>query len=379
MAKIHLKMSKPYYLTRADVVKLETKIAEKYMHWSKSISVVGAHAEGEIGRVVTAGVIDLPGNTMREKLRYLQTEADALRRFSMHEPRGCAQMTTNLLLPPCDPQADAAFIPMQADGSHAMSGSNAICVTTVLLETGILEMTEPVTELVLDTAAGLVKTRASCKNGKVENVTLDMFPSFCEQLAVPVEVPGIGKVEVDVAFGGVYYAIADASRFDIEIVPSRARDMVELGNRIMQAAQAKIEVRHPLIQEFDHIEFVTFADTIDREARVFRNGTVMPPGRMDRSPCGTGTAARLAVMHTRGELDVGDKVQMRSTINSRFDAEVTATTRVGERPAITTRITGRAWIYAMHQLGRDPSDPFPEGFTMADTWGTGIEHIIPDC
>ena len=347
------------------------------MQWSKTITVVGAHAEGEIGRVITAGVIDLPGATMREKLRYLQTELDELRRFALHEPRGCAQMTTNLLLPPCDSAADAAFIPMQADGSHAMSGSNAICVTTVLLETGILPMREPVTEVTLDTAAGLVRTTAHCKAGKVERVTLDFFPSFCEATGVTLELPGIGAVTLDVAFGGVYYVIANAAELGLEIVPDRARDMVEIGNKIKTEAVKQIAVSHPDIPEFDHVEFVMFADAVDSAKRIFRNGTVMPPGRMDRSPCGTGTAARLAVMHAKGELGVGDKVEMRSTINSRFDAEITGETRVGDRPAVTTRITGRAWIYGIHQLGRDPSDPFPEGFTVADTWGTGIEHVIP--
>lgn len=347
------------------------------MKWSKTITVVGAHAEGEIGRVVTAGVIDIPGENMRQKLHYLQNDFDELRRFAMYEPRGCAQMTTNLLLPPCDPSADAAFIPMQADGSHAMSGSNAICVTTVLLETGILPMNEPVTEVVLDTAAGLVKTKARCQDGKVEHVTLDFFPSFCEQLAVKLELPDVGVIEVDVAFGGVYYVIIDAGQMGLEITPANARQMVELGNRIKAAADEQIRVSHPEIAEFNHIEFVMFADTIDTENHIIRNGTVMGPGRMDRSPCGTGTAARLAVMHQKGELNVGDKVEIRSTINSRFDAEITGETRVGERPAVTTRITGRAWIYGIHQLGRDPTDPFQEGFTLADTWGTGIEHIIP--
>lgn len=348
------------------------------MRWSKTITVVGAHAEGEIGRVVIAGVIDLPGATMREKLRYLQTENDDLRRFAMHEPRGCAQMTTNLLLPPCDPAADAAFIPMQADGSHAMSGSNAICVTTVLLETGMLPMREPLTEVKLDTAAGLVKTLAACNNGKVESVTLDFFPSFCDRLAVPLEVPGIGVLEVDVAFGGVYYAIVDAARAGVEIAPSTARQLVETGTALKAAAETQIAVRHPEIPEFDRIEFVMFADTIDGQQRIYRNGTVMGPGRMDRSPCGTGSAARLAVMHEKGELGVAEKAQMRSIIDSRFDAEISAETRVGDRPAVTTRISGRAWIYGLHQLGCDPSDPFAGGFTLADTWGTGIEHVIPE-
>ncbi|MEM7562398.1 MAG: proline racemase family protein [Pseudomonadota bacterium] len=348
------------------------------MQWSKSITAVGAHAEGEIGRVITAGVLNIPGNTMREKLRYLQTEYDELRRFVLHEPRGCAQMTTNLLLPPCDPTADAAFIPMQADGSHAMSGSNAMCVTTVLLETGILPMQEPVTDLVLDTAAGLINTRAHCNAGKVERVTLDFFPSFCEQLAVTIDVPDLGAVEVDVAFGGVYYIIIDAARLGLEINPANARRMVEVGNQIKTAALDQIEVRHPEIEEFNQIEFAMFADQVDSQTRIIRNGTIMPPGRMDRSPCGTGTAARLAVMQRKGELEIGEAVQVRSTINSRFDAEITGLTQIGAQPAVTTRISGRAWIYGLHQLGRDPSDPFQEGFTMADTWGTGIEHVIPE-
>ncbi len=258
-----------------------------------------------------------------------------------------------------------------------MSGSNAICVTTVLLETGILPMQEPVTEVTLDTAAGLVRTTAHCKAGKVERVTLDFFPSFCEATGVTLEVPGIGTVTLDVAFGGVYYVIANAAELGLEIVPDRARDMVEIGNKIKSEAVKQIAVSHPDIPEFDHVEFVMFADAVDSAKRIFRNGTVMPPGRMDRSPCGTGTAARLAVMHAKGELSVGDKVEMRSTINSRFNAEITGETRVGDRTAVTTRITGRAWIYGIHQLGRDPTDPFPEGFTVADTWGTGIEHVIP--
>lgn len=348
------------------------------MNWSKTLTVVGAHAEGEIGRVITGGVIDLPGKSVREKLKFLNNENDALRRFALFEPRGCAQMTTNLLLPPSDPRADAAFIPMQADGSHAMSGSNAICVTTVLLETGILSMCEPVTEVVLDTAAGLVNARAECEAGKVKRVVLDFFPSFCEHLSHPLEVPGLGVIDVDVAFGGVYYAIANIASLHIEISPSNAREMVEIGNRIKAAAVEQIVVQHPGIPEFDHIEFVMFADVIDADKGIFRNGTIMPPGRMDRSPCGTGTAARLAVMHARNDVKVGQKVQMRSTINSKFDAEIVAETLIGDRPAVLTRIAGRAWIYGIHQLGRDPSDPFPEGFTMADTWGTGIEHIIPN-
>ena len=347
------------------------------MRWTRTLTVVGAHAEGEIGRVVTSGVLDIPGASMLEKLSYLNREMDHLRRFCLFEPRGCAQMTANLLLPPVTPGADAAFIPMQADASHAMSGSNAMCVVTVLLETGILTMTEPETQVVLDTAAGIVKARAACRAGRVEKVTLDFFPSFCEHLDHPLEVQGFGTIEVDVAFGGVYYVIPDAAALGIEISPSTTRDMVEVGNRLKAAAQEQISVQHPETPEFDRIEFVMFAGDVEPERGIYRNATIMPPGRMDRSPCGTGTAARLAVMHARGAAHVGCQYKMVSTINSRFEAEIIGVTQVGDRTAVLPRISGRAWIYAIHQLGCDPSDPFAAGFTLADTWGTGMKHEIP--
>lgn len=347
------------------------------MQLSKLLSVVGAHAEGEIGRVVTGGILDLPGASVLEKLTYLNEEYDALRRFALFEPRGCAQMTTNLLLPPSNPDADAAFIPMQADGSHAMSGSNAMCVTTVLLETGILPMIEPQTIVVLDTAAGLVEAVATCKAGKVEQVSLNFFPSFCDALDIPVEVEGIGTVTVDIAFGGVYYVIPRAADLGLRIDPAHARDMVDIGNRIKTAAIEQIQVQHPETPSFNKIEFVMFADDIDADNHLYRNGTIMPPGRMDRSPCGTGTAARLAVMQARGITRIGTKVRMRSIIDSEFTAEIFEKSRVGPKSAIRTRISGRAWIYGFHQLGSDPSDPFAGGFTLADTWGTGIEHTIP--
>lgn len=347
------------------------------MRWTRTLTMVGAHAEGEIGRVVTGGVLDVPGASMLEKLSFLNRERDHLRRFCLFEPRGCAQMTANLLLPPVSPDADAGFIPMQADASHAMSGSNAMCVVTVLLETGMLAMSEPETHVALDTAAGLVRARAACREGRVEMVTLDFFPSFCEHLDHPLEVQGFGTIAVDVAFGGVYYAIPDAAALGIEIGPSTARDMVELGHRVKAAAREQISVRHPETPEFDCIEFVMFAEDVDPERGICRNATIMPPGRIDRSPCGTGTAARLAAMHARGTARTGRRFTMLSTIGSRFEAEITGTARVGGRAAVLPCMSGRAWIYGIHQLGCDPADPFAAGFTLADTWGTGMEHELP--
>jgi len=348
------------------------------MKWSRTINIVGAHAEGEIGRVITGGVLPVSGDTMLERMHWLNEHGDHLRRFALFEPRGAAQMTVNLLTPACDPSADAGFIPMQGDGSHAMSGSNAICVTTVLLETGMLEMIEPTTTVTLDTPAGLVQSHAACKDGKVSNVKLDFFPSFCEQLSVPVVVEDMGEVIVDVAFGGVYYILVDVNQLNLRIEPAFAQSLVKAGNQILRAAQRQLTVNHPTVDAFNKIEFCMFTDTENAAERILRNATIMPPGRLDRSPCGTGSAARLAVMHQRGEINVDDDVVMRSAIGSRFYTRIRETTTVGDRAAVLPSITGRAWIYSIGQYGVDPDDPFPLGFTLSDTWGDGIEHEIND-
>jgi proline racemase len=346
------------------------------MRWRKTVTVIGAHAEGEVGRVVTGGVLGVPGSTMLEKLKHLQMH-DELRQFVNNEPRGCAQMTTNLLLPPVTEEADAAFVPMQADGTHAMSGSNAMCVTTVLLETGMIPMQEPTTTVVLDTAAGPVRALATCKEGRVERVTLDFFPAYVEYLDAKLEVEGIGTLTVDVAFGGVFYVLPNARDLGFRIGPDVAQEMVTLGARIKMAAKEQLPVSHPEVPEFNSIEFLMFTDEVDPSAGIYKNATIMPPGRVDRSPCGTGSAARLAAMHAKGQIRVGQRLQMRSTINSRFDVSILSKTRVGNKSAIIPQLSGRAWIYATMQLGVDPSDPYQLGYTMADTWGTEIEHKIP--
>ncbi len=346
------------------------------MRWNRTVTIIGAHTEGEVGRVITGGAPDVPGDTILEKMEYLQAHDD-LRKFVNQEPRGCAQMTTNLLLPRCDPAADAAFIPMQADGTHPMSGSNAMCVATVLLETGILPMQEPETTVMLDTAAGLVEAVATCRDGKVERVSLDFIPAYVEHLAASLEVEGIGTLSVDVAFGGVFYVMPSVEQLGFRIGPDVAQDMIGLGHKIKSAAQEQLPVQHPETALFNSIEFLMFTDHVDGQGTVLRNATIMPPGRIDRSPCGTGSAARLAVLHARGHARTGDVFEMRSTINSRFKASILVETKVGPKPAILPRISGRSWIYSTMQLGSDPSDPYPLGYTMADTWGTGIEHVIP--
>jgi proline racemase len=334
---------------------------------AKVLTVVGAHAEGEIGRVITGGVIDVPGATMLDKMRHLNVSDDVLRRFALFEPRGCAQMSVNLLLPPTRAEADAGFLVMQADRCHAMSGSNAMCVITVLLETGVLPMREPTTRVALDTPAGLVVAEAQCRDGRCERVALDFVPSFVEHLDHALEVEGLGTLSVDIAYGGDYFCLVDAAGCGFAVQRDEVRDMVTLGARIKRAAREQIALQHPTIPELRSIGFVMFC--AGSAATTCRNGNVMHPGRLDRSPCGTGTAARLAAMHARAEIGVGETVLMRSVIDSEFQATIAGTTTLGSRPAVLPRISGRAWIHGLYQLGVDPSDPYPLGFTLPDLWG----------
>jgi proline racemase len=341
------------------------------MRWSKMLTVVGAHAEGEVGQVITGGVLEVPGATMRDKLRHLNEVDDRLRRFTLLEPRGNAHMSVNLLLPPTRADADAAFIVMQADRAHPMSGSNAMCVVTVLLETGLLPMHEPTTRVALDTPAGLVVAEAECRDGRCERVALEFVPSFALHPDHPLEVEGIGTLPVDVAWGGDWFCLVDAERCGVAVARDEVPPMIELADRIKRAAQAQIVVEHPTMPEARTISFVMFCAPPEAPGTPHRNGTVMHPGRMDRSPCGTGTAARLAAMHARAQIAVGQTLTMRSVIGSEFQATISGTTTLGGRPAVLPRISGRAWIYGLFQLGVDPSDPYPLGYTLPDIWGRG--------
>lgn len=343
------------------------------MRWKKTVNMVEAHAEGEIGRVVTGGVLDVPGDTILDKLRYLNEVDDSLRRFLVFEPRGYAQTSTNLLFPPTRPDADAGFIVLQGDQAHAMSGSNAICLVTVLLETGILEMKEPETRVVLDTASGLVVATAHCKEGKCERVSLAMTPCYADRLDARVEVEGIGEVSVDIAFGGIFYALIDPAAVGLEILPENARQLVDIGSRIHRAVNAQLDISHPEIPGLEGVSYVMFVG-YNAEGE-FKGATIMPPGRIDRSPCGTGNSARLAVMAARGQAKVGDRFTARSIIDSHFDVEITGVTDVSGREAILPRITGRGWIHGFHQIGLDPSDPYPQGYKVSDCWGDAFDLL----
>ncbi|PTT99343.1 proline racemase [Pseudomonas sp. HMWF031] len=340
------------------------------MRWKKTLQMADVHCEGEIGKVITGGVIDIPGKTLLDKMNYINDVDDSLRRLVMLEPRGCLQMSVNLLLPPTRPEAQAGFIVLQADKAHPMSGSNCICVVTALLELGMLEMVEPVTTVVLDTPAGLVTARARCADGRCQSVSLDMVPSFVEQLDVPIETADFGVIKADIAFGGVYYALVDVDQIGLTIAPENARELATQGVRLKGLINQQIKVRHPLFKALDDVAYVMFRHRVD--SRTYQTCTTLPPGRVDRSPCGTGSSANLATLSARNLVEVGDTLTSRSTIGGEFQVELLGLTNVGGKPAVLPRVTGRAWIYGLHQIGVDPDDPLAAGFMLSDTWGEGF-------
>jgi proline racemase len=338
------------------------------MRWERTVTVIGCHVGGEENDVIVGGVLPPPGATMFDKKVHLETRGDELRRWLLFEPRGKSTLCVNLVVPSTRPDCDAGFIIMEAADYPAMSGSNTICTVTVLLETGMLQMREPVTVLTLDTPAGPVRVEAACRDGKVEQVRFANVPCFATHLDATVEVPGLGSIAVDVAYGGAFFAIVDAPSLGFAVERHEARDLVAVGNRIKAAAAEQVPVRHPENPGIHTVTFTEFAMPFAGPGTVSRNAVIVSPGRIDRSPCGTGTSARLAILAARGLIECGQGFVHESIIGSRFDAAIAAVATVGGRPAIVPTIAGQAWITGVFQHGFDPSDPFREGYTLPDTW-----------
>lgn len=337
------------------------------MRWSRTLQTVDMHCAGEIGRVVTGGVLDIPGATMSEKLAHLNTVDDGLRRLLCSEPRSGPAGSVCLLLPACDPAADAGLIILQPDQAHAMSGSNAMCAATALLETGMVPMREPESVVTFDTAAGLVRATARCEGGKVTQVTLDMPPAFVLRLGATLETAELGTIAYDLCFGGVFYALVDVAQTGLTIAPENARALATLGVALRERIAAVEPAPHPTVPELNGLAYVMFrAEEADGTVRTC---TTLRPGRVDRSPCGTGSNANMAARHAAGRARVGDVAISRSIIGGEFVTEFVAETRVGPYPAARSRVSGQCWIYGISQIGLDPTDPFPQGFTLSDTWG----------
>lgn len=333
-----------------------------------TIHMVSVHAEGEVGNVIVGGVAPPPGDTLWDQRKFLHDDGQ-LRALVLNEPRGGVFTHVNLLVPARHPDAAFGFLTMEPEHTPPMSGSNSICVATALLDTGIVPMTEGETRFNLEAAAGLIAVRAFCENGKARSVEITNVASFADRLDVPLEVAGIGTLSVDTAFGGDSFCLVKAADLGLEITPDQARDMTEIGARITRAANEQIGFSHPT-QDWSHISFCQITEPVKKTGGTQSglSAVIIDPGKIDRSPTGTGCSARLAVMHARGEIGVGEAYIGRSVIGGRFDCRITETIDLGGRKAIIPTIRGRAWITGTHQILRDPTDPWPLGYRLSDTW-----------
>jgi len=333
------------------------------MRAARSIAAVDSHTEGMPTRVVVGGVAPVPGDTMLERRDHFARELDDLRLLLMREPRGHGAMSGAILQPATRADADWGVLFIEVSGLLPMCGHGTIGVATVLVETGMVGVREPETVVRLDTPAGLVEARVAVEGGRARSVTLRNVPSFLHARDRAVEVPGLGRVVYDMAFGGNFYALLPASAVGLEVDPARADELIEAGLAIIAAIDAADRPVHPGDARMAGCKHVVLhADGGDgADARA---ATAIHPGWLDRSPCGTGTSARLAQLHARGELAVGDAFVNESVIGTRFTGRVAEETTVAGRPAIVPEITGRAWITGMGQYLLDAEDPFPAGFAL---------------
>ena len=336
---------------------------------SRVIHIVHCHAEGEVGDVIVGGVAPPPGETLWDQSRFIASD-DHLRRFVLNEPRGGVFRHVNLLVPPKDKRAQMGFIIMEPEDTPPMSGSNCICVATVLLDTGIVPISGPETELVLEAPAGLITVKAQCRDGKATSIELTNVPSFADRLDAPLEVEGLGTLRVDVAFGGDSFVMARGHALGFAITPDEARDIAEAGMKITRAANEQLGFRHPVLTGWDHISFCFMTGELEEVEGTAssRNACCVRPGKIDRSPTGTGCSALMAVLHAKKRLKTGDRYLGRSIIESRFHCRITGEATVGGKAGIVPTIAGRAWITGFSQLACDPTDPWPEGYRISDTW-----------
>ena len=340
------------------------------MRTTKVIHTISAHAEGEVGDVIVGGVAPPPGKTIWEQREFIAKDG-ALRDFVLNEPRGGVFRHVNLLVPPKNPKADAAFIIMEPEDTPPMSGSNSICVATVLLDSGIVPMVEPVTELLLEAPAGLVHVTAECKNGKAEQITVRNVPSFACELEVGLEVPSLGNIVVDTAFGGDSFVIVDAAAMGFNLVAEEAAALARLGVAVTDSANAQLKFVHPENPAWSHFSFCLFAGPLKEGDEGFQSeaAVAIKPGKVDRSPTGTALSARMAVLHAKGKMTKGDRFTAVSIIGSKFHGRILDEASVGNVTGIIPEITGRGWITGTHQHMLDPSDPWPGGYRLPDTWG----------
>lgn len=351
------------------------------MRFSSMITAVDLHACGEPGRVITGGVLDVPGESMFAKMQSFERHHDDIRLRMLREPRGYPAANCNLILPATRPEAQAGYIIMEQVEYPPMSGTNTICVVTALLETGMLPMREPVTELVLEAPAGLISVRADCRDGKVTRVTFRNVPAFAVHLDKPVEVPQLGTVTVDVAWGGMFYVIADAARFGLRLTPDEGREITRISEMILAAAQEQLPVAHPDNPQVTGPTIAQLSGPPSRPDAHRKNAVTVTTGKLDwerpasftgaidRSPCGTGTCAKMATLYAKGQLGLNQDFCHEGILGTLFTGRLVEEMQVGPYRAVVPTLSGTAWITGIAQYVVDPDDPFPNGFTVGDIWG----------
>lgn len=329
----------------------------------RQITAVDSHTEGMPTRVVTGGIGVIPGETMADRRQYFIDQLDDLRTFLMTEPRGHAAMSGAVLQPATRPDADWGVLYIEVSGLLPMCGHGTIGVATVLVETGMVPVHEPETVVRLDTPAGLVEARVAVRDGAAEQVTLRNVDAFALWLDASVQVPGFGEIAYDMAYGGNFYAIVDLDSVGLPFDRARKTEILDAGLRIMAAINDQRPPLHPVDERIDgckHVQFIAPGS----DANHSRHAMAIHPGWFDRSPCGTGTCARMAQLHARGELLLDADFVNESFIGTEFTGRLVAESTVGGLPAVVPELSGRAWITGTANYLLDPTDPFPAGFTL---------------
>ncbi|WP_309131442.1 proline racemase family protein [Brevibacterium sp.] len=354
------------------------------MNKTQRINAVDVHAAGEPGRVLMGTGLRVKGATMAERLRYCETHLDDLRTLVLQEPRGYPGLCSPLVVSPTDPTCDFGMIVMEQGGFRPMSGSNLICAVTALVETGAIDVEEPVTRLRVDTAAGIVAVRVDVVDGRAVNVTFDNVPSFVVGLDLPLDVPGYGTIPVDIVFGGQFYVQTREENLGVELEPGNAKAIIRAASIMRKAADEAFDVSHPLLPEINTIALPMIHGAARTQGTDGRNAVVLPNGEvdlddastwsgtLDRSPCGTGTSGRVAAKFARGELEIGEDFVHESMMGTTFTAQVKAPAEVGPHSGVIPSISGRGWITGFQQLVLECDDPFPVGYTVGDIWGFGV-------
>ncbi|MEC9483267.1 MAG: proline racemase family protein [Halomonas sp.] len=349
------------------------------MSFKRTIHAIDTHA-GEPMRVVTGGVPHIPGGTVHEKMVWLRENDDQLRKLMLREPRGYPPLCCNIIVPPCHPDADAGFIILEQVEYPVMSGGNTISVVTVLLEMGMLPMREPVTELILEAPAGLIRVKAECRGGKVKNVTFQNVPAFAAYLDAKIDVPHLGEVTVDVGWGGMFYVIADVRQFPhVELTPEHGAEITRISAMIRQAAIEQLPVAHPDYPGIG-ITISQLSGPASSPDADWKNVVTVASGDLDwdnpytwtgaidRCPCGTGTCAKMAVLHAKGELPLNQDFRHQGILGNVFTGRLVEETTVGDKKAVIPTIKGKSWIYGINTYVLDNDDPFTEGFSINDIW-----------